>query len=625
MNDDIRAALQRWQEIINNADEWLTFARDCKSLQDEEFRNIEPVLDADSTQKQCLEAVAKLHVDCSNAISGLLPMYNTLVVKTSGLIEHITRLSDIRETRTETPDLRTIRQQAVGKKSELESALETFKLQWHRTTLSLFQTKMHGLLVNQNEEIRRQLLDFAQQLTESHVPKEEVQVTPLADEFILPPEIMPLIYEFADLETCVALRQVNTKWYDLYQQMDDVFAEKMPVRNPWMKPQDGIERWTDVVLVFVQRLQNWKKTHYVEKFSFAEPAQLPKVLVGEELGFERRLSPDFVSIFDNVACASASEHFSTVKDYHEYLMSPWTKEVTRHSLDHEVVSEDTSTIIKYKGVTITLPAYFLSEDTRVDMYSKHIAVLSDGHWVIMSRDQPTYKEGIVFTLPAGHIYTAFEAGDVFCIQNGHAVGGPKGIITYFADLHSKKMHEMFGYHDTQPVAFYNGLVWWAVRDVIVPTMVDLQDTDSAYCNPRKNLSAKIDGIARQGSRSRDAAHLLVSQSSTGLHIFNLASGTPTFVTRPCSWPESERYFLGFEHGRFRARCVHHSTVHAWRWVMFDRFDDLPEQAVAWLNDEEGDEEGEEDDDEDEEDEEVVVTAEGGEEVVTVDILPEDGN
>lgn len=355
-----------------------------------------------------------------------------------------------------------------------DDALETYE-----------QTCLHEMMEGQEEDLKEWFDNQVVSVYGKHVKvakhkNDGFQLDPTVSrpqpKRFVPPEIILLIYSFADLETCAVLREVSSQWYSIFHDIDVLWKSKMRERNPWMVPGDGdLETWQDVVLVFVKRLESglWLKTDNIDSVELIGNNKPKKTVVGKELKFGEKLPSSFVSLTDSSGCdAKACEHMHVVSDNDEYLMNPWTLESQRYPEEYEVVSRDSEeTIIRVKDVEITLPTFIFTQNIlgefSVRLYRSTVCFrMSGGGLLAMPRDRPHYMNAIPFLEP----YTLFEVGDHFWEKKS----GEFCLID-FSDRDMKEYYGCSFSFTAFPAASYNGLIWLQLpNQCLVPTFIDLK-------------------------------------------------------------------------------------------------------------------------------------------------------
>ncbi|KAG5359507.1 hypothetical protein CJU90_5330 [Yarrowia sp. C11] len=202
---------------------------------------------------------------------------------------------------------RTIDPEAV-----LENGLAEMREAWQNTKDTLVQECLLSMVKSQNEELKswfwKEVVGKHRsklQLVESTRPDTKFGDTGARSSLQAPVEVMEMVFDCADLETCVALRRVSKAWYSCFSNIEDTLKDKLQKRNPWMKPGDvDLQTWADCVLVFVSRKlgQKWQLHTGPLPSSWEIPPQtspedsLPDSVVGMEMDFGDTLPKDFCAV-----------------------------------------------------------------------------------------------------------------------------------------------------------------------------------------------------------------------------------------------------------------------------------------------------------------------------------------
>lgn len=174
------------------------------------------------------------------------------------------------------------------------------KLDHHRK--QLIQTCLQKLVKGHDQETKgwffmEVLAEYSSHVTPPNVSKPAVNLVGKKTVGLsLPTEILHAIYTFADLETCVSLRQVNSEFYTLFQHSEHLFQHKLALRNPWMQPGDSILTWKDCVLVFVARLIGPSTTNAPHTIVVPEKQEQRDTVVCFELELDEKLPSHFVGM-----------------------------------------------------------------------------------------------------------------------------------------------------------------------------------------------------------------------------------------------------------------------------------------------------------------------------------------
>lgn len=363
----------------------------------------------------------------------------------------------------------------------------------------------------------------------------------------IPIEVATMILSNCTLESCVALRQVNTTWYEAFNSSDKILKEILLKRCPWIYPEGDMTSWADCALVFVSRLRSkkWKAVKHLSNLGFKLPHQtLPKTVIAnlteQEVGMK------------------------TIDIHNSFNFNGDPQKIT------ETGSEQ---ILEYRNQTFTLPSNSRLPTNPVTHFKHHTRV-SCYEPIWFQKTQPLhYKNAFqVRRVVPG----CFEVGR-FLASMGLNNNGER--YYEFYDYHSMKRIQ-YGPPDlARPVAAYKGVVWCFVTpDRLVPTFVDLENPDKIYYKLSKVIKAQIkpneDYYELQAMndyfQSAEFPNLVCNDSSSHpeVHILDLENGTVTLVRsqykvlqqgKPLKKPaavyeDRVKYQVGYKDGKFRAVC-----------------------------------------------------------------------
>ncbi|KAG5366033.1 hypothetical protein CJU89_0443 [Yarrowia sp. B02] len=252
--------------------------------------------------------------------------------------------------------------------SDIPEALDKFLNHRNGEFSRIHQSLLHQLVANQDSETRQWFFEQHLHHFSKHMPIADKTARPELHveqkkgnrtDRHLPLEIISLIYASADLETCVALRQVSSVWYSTFQALDTILAPKMRARNPWIEPGDAdLSTWRDCVLVFVGRLKSGKWVA-IDNIHKAKPvpgelADVNKVVVGFNIGQDEKLPANFTSMMGDLHCKyKPCEHLHFSVGGQDYIRNPWTLEVGEfnHEGFEHAGGNKTEQYIKARGST----------------------------------------------------------------------------------------------------------------------------------------------------------------------------------------------------------------------------------------------------------------------------------
>lgn len=458
----------------------------------------------------------------------------------------------------------------------------------------LVQTNLFKFMKNQNENVKLcfyklHLAEYASHLENKSGgnlrPATVLDSSQNRSDSRFPPEIMLMLYSFCDVETCVALRGVNSGWFSAFNQIEPLFKGMLKYRNPWIKPGDGdLITWTDCALVFVARIKSskWKCTTGTGGDSLYTGVEPPrrKAVVASELKLGERLPGNFKSLIQDGGCeAKLCRHFHAnhqeekigITGLHariELTMDMWsgdTKETSPwyRELDH--LSNETEAVILHKGVLITLPGSVDFEETvYLNIFFTWITAQIKNQIWVMPRDKPHYKHGVFFD---GYTTAAEDIPGILDL------GKPDSHDRFHVDVETQQflpLHWMSWDNRDLPLAWYNGTIWWAYGQKFVPSFVDMQQPEKTYYRPDRvitGLRARSECI--QGDKSLGLGRYILMGAGKGtstVDLVDLESRCVTSITPPHGWERdrSHRFFLGFTEGQFHARYMNPDTVDSTR-------------------------------------------------------------
>lgn len=406
----------------------------------------------------------------------------------------------------------------------------------------------------------------------------------------LPSELMTLVYSFCDLETCVALREVNSGWFSAFKQLEPMLKKKLEKRNPWITPGDGdLITWTDCVLVFVGRLRNpkWEKVDlHTELEMNLDPVER-KAVAASELKFGELLPSNFKSLVGDGGCESGEcRHFhastSAFEEDVDFKRNMWTGKTVNSKTafkERPDLSDDTKTVVQYYDDVITFPSCISKEDLfdeegeggpYISLFPSYISANIGDHLWVFPRDRPHYHHVTVFC-EFLCVYREMQ-GLLFAKDYHRDLDNEDGDM-YLLHVESKRLLALpwiarrEDKMDTTPVpaASYNGLLWWKHRvRFLVPTFVDLNEPHKTFYRRDRIIEGVSKGVHTQGERSRDLGRYTVGRSDVEsmVEVVDLETRTVTTVYSPHYWTDHvlQRMYLGFVEGQFQARCMHPNAV-----------------------------------------------------------------
>lgn len=255
----------------------------------------------------------------------------------------------------------------------------------------------------------------------------------------------------------------------------------------------------------------------------------------------------------------ACEHMHVFSGNDEYFMDPWTLESQKYPERYEVVSRgSTKTNMRVQGVEITLPGNLATHNilrSSVRLYGSTVCFRFHGVGaIVMPRDKPHYRNAITVLEPCD----VFEVGNQFVLKRSDEF--------YLLDFTDKSLKK----YDTAclsvfPAASYNGLIWlqFQSKRCLVPTFIDLESGEKPYHRGDRTITGTsfMESKCFQGSKLRDSCQFVVGLASaaTGMDVVDLVEGTVTHVKPYLGQPDEALTFVGFNKGKFQARCMHNEA------------------------------------------------------------------
>lgn len=379
---------------------------------------------------------------------------------------------------------------------------------------------------------------------------------------------MSMVYSLSDLETCVSLREANSEWYRVFQQIKHLLKRKLKQRNPWMEPGDwDLQTWQDCVLVFVARLK-WPIAEVLDFIPVPLKKEKRSTTLAVELRYNEQLPDNFTGMqpYGSPTCFVACDHFHAMNNHNgnRYVRDLWTfASCDEPSMYTEIVRvEGDATVIHSMDIEITVPTDIVPPEEegslRVFINPGSVTVeCENGRYLTLPSDKPHFKNGFFFSFDKYSIIS--ELNNVLVAESHHS----SSIYLYiFGDPENNRMIKYPTLTASKPVAFYNGLTWWAMRKkMLVPTFVD-QDTNKIHYSPSKTLTGVSSCRFEQTSKLRDCHHFAVAGSDDfpGYEIVNFATGTLTNVVPPLAGKDDfVKIIPGYLNGKFQARFMSGET------------------------------------------------------------------
>lgn len=373
------------------------------------------------------------------------------------------------------------------------------------------QLQLRNIVQTQPQKIQHELLERFSPVTS--VPHKletrpvvnvdvhkRVDLSNISQQQYIPVEVMELIFECADIESCVILRQVNSAWYGAFQACQGVLKTKVLERTLVLEPgEDGTElyTWGDCVLVFSGRLKNKKWT--VDKDYSLEGRILSsrQTLVSEDT--TSVLPSDFTPI------VSGQSQSAIDAKYHiqHFDLDPRTLKFIRTGpipetdmVGHFNTTRHEDVHVEVRGCDLVFPAH-ISPHFFWIIFNNDVFVAVVGRrnefLYFLPRESPDYRLGRGFEVtldprrekfvpnPHQHHYD----GSSFLIEREEGEDNRSRHYTYWViDMRHKRLVKLFTSRLPVPngMGLLNGLFWRTVdrnSSAILPSFVDLS-TDVCY-------------------------------------------------------------------------------------------------------------------------------------------------
>lgn len=496
------------------------------------------------------------------------------------------------------PAYKQARTTALLKLRETEETVRFWRQDIDKVQEIDLQTRLQRLVRNQDEDLKQwffaEKFPFAKHLTlgkceRLRVVLETKAPRPSNPNHRLPLEIKSMIYSLADLETCVALRQVSSDWYDSFAQIEPILAAKVTKRNPWFKPGDGdVTTWADCAL-FVGRIKTWTAVDTLDKMSPSDSAAQMKTVVAVEMKEGICLPRDFQGMVahepEDCHHKLTCELFHSQDDNVSDFMNPWTLQQVKSipydaSEDVEVVrSNDSKTLVRYKGEKVVLPISVVDDEffkvrvgPRTVMFLPQLETEDEMPLVAFSSRYKHDKRISASTTRSRESPLEVQLEDTVIVRSSDEqdygyYDTDEHDIEYRYELLSWETNEMvlYAFADSTkhvPVASYKGLVWWNLdNSTLIPTFVDLDNEGEVYYRPEKAINGheQDHGSFVQGGSAHRTRRYVFGSLGNEVDIFDLETGIITSVAFPQGC-EGGRVYPGFVNGKFQPRCLSQEVV-----------------------------------------------------------------
>lgn len=613
---------------------------------EESLERIKPYLAFTSSKVECLSAVEELREAFGEVLKGRRDRFVWYWRKYNSQVEAIKaldrRLRRDKEELGAAIDVRTERKLGdiahqssyeMQRQGDVESMREGEYDDWKRRVLELFQERIAKMVKEQPQKTGGDSGSSGQSNNpfSEHLNRNPGNLRPVVElqrgrkrsfEGVITPEVATMIYSYADVETCVQLREVSFFWYTSFQQAEQVLEPVVRRRSPWMQPSGDLLTWRDCALVFVKRLSSGKwTTTDLGNFRLDKEDRPVKMLTATIMDDGEKLPASFRGLdAQKDGKADYTEKRELLEfDYGEGHMNLKTLRGVELERDYQacVISfTEDSTVVKYKGMEIFLPL-----DVVLYHAPSHCPVTVNRETVIIRLQDRT-----CYVLPINKLHhkhathfrsyrDAYELGNVVVKQLNSRSG--HGILYY--DVDDQKYVE-FETHSrgAWPIASYNGLIWWysrlescgfTTRKAVFPTFVDMDD-GKVYYRQDKSFDLPSDKSWEDLHQCTREQRFLICEFGRGLLLVDLATGTTTELINPHKArnesEEDDQYeceefgqgvyvFPGFVGDNFDVRCLDPWTVMEYQREVRDGGDEDSEgDGESGEDDEDG--EGDEDDD-----------------------------
>lgn len=402
----------------------------------------------------------------------------------------------------------------------------------------------------------------------------------------LPIEIASIVYSRCTLESSVALRQVNSFWYNAYEASDTALQAQLMTRFPWMKPEGEMKTWGDCALVFVSRLKSKKWIAVrgmddipVPQYRGPAPHEVCPKEIGEEglpANFKGLEGTGFETHRNDDCKPACCELIHLDHNNKPMLQDPVTlKKLPNFPQQIKVVSKTAKElVVRYRGIEITFPASVRPQDLpQYFSYSRLPPVMVNREFIqvdtekgtyIFPRDKPHYKDAFVYPKDDNSgiwVNQAFFRDSRVVDRGLH-----KGLFHIF-DPHGKKLVKYSTPCKPHPVALYKGLFWWNSQEktTLTPTFIDLASPGKVYYRKDRIVKIGVSNVWTEYFQITQPGNeqFIMKQHPEGLYVMDLDTGLLTDV-----YMEEElidegplgRIFCGFEGDKFEAYVLPHDEI-----------------------------------------------------------------
>lgn len=346
-----------------------------------------------------------------------------------------------------------------------------------------------------------------------------------------------MVYSFCDLETSVVLREVNHCYYTAFRRNETLFKTKVLARFPWALLEDEIPSWSDFALVYMKRLSGGKWKFETEMNNLRPERQPPqiKTLICQQPEQGPNLGETF-------------QRFVSFRVGPGREMEPTVVVHTKDEL-----------VIEFQDVRLSLPPHYDSTTLTVIVNRDHTIVETEGFadYHLFPRELPPHIDHAL-TYPSDNL--AWNILEIYGIKGFHRLNHS---YTFY-DRGSREIHRLKPARSADPVASYNGLIWWYMKpSSIVPTFIDMETPERIYYRHDKIAwTNNFTGLAQQngnvfdysqyGREPHEGNRFVNVRSKLGMTVVDLSTSTVTDI-QPFGGmgdvrDEDGEFLVGFSNG-----------------------------------------------------------------------------
>lgn len=529
--------------------------------------------------------------ECADALQTLTNKYNALLAALAPLRLRLESLAEIYELQQlETCDilegLLSLEQMNLVEQNLSSGVAGPLNVAMGQFDSAMLQTEIAKMLKGQPQEIRKWWL-FENNQSWQHLDKKQRREQTVAvgcriptlgiAKHVIPPSVASLIFSNCDLESCVALRQVNSTWYSAYNQSEAVLKSLLTRRCPWIAPQTGssFSSWADCALVLVSRLKSKKWTvaddfNELDQFRTVSPInEISAVVLKKGQKLPENFSPLHPHTGSYCTHSCGCLHFEFA--FLNLKSMEYTPQDPRKEEDEEgyhVLSEtDEEIVIDWEGTIITLPALAKIDSISVDISENLVVVQGDTRTFVFPRDKCHYKHVLLVHLKRWNT-SMFVVGDLYVRRdppNTDQRYCPRSYHLF--DPYTKRFVQYAAKSYAVPVASYNGLVWWLVNQrSFIPTFMDLDNPGKFYIRKDKILTVakdesqhSFDDERPEGFVGEGNGRFVTRPTLSAFQVVDLETGTVNHIRGTTEKDELDKVVVGYENDKFHARYVSNTT------------------------------------------------------------------